>query len=73
MVTKNWEPLLTRQLAFKLAQLRRSVYVRVRAGIGHGEQEGLAVLPLEVFIGELLAVDGAAAGTLRVRVSSNST
>ena len=32
--------------------------VGVRAGIGHGEQVGLGVLQLEVFISEFLSVDG---------------
>jgi hypothetical protein len=35
--------------------------LRVGAGIGHGQEEGLLVLLLEVLIGKLLAVDGLAA------------
>jgi len=35
--------------------------VGVWAGVGHGEEEGLVVLELEVLVGELLAVDGFAA------------
>jgi hypothetical protein len=43
--------------------------VRVGAGVGHGELEGLVVPELEVLIGELLAefsacVDGFTASTL---------
>lgn len=38
--------------------------LRVGASVGHGQQERLAVLELEVLIGELLAVDGAATSAL---------
>lgn len=38
--------------------------LRVGAGVGHGEQVGLAVLLLEVLVGELLTVDGLATSTL---------
>lgn len=38
--------------------------LRVGAGVGHGQQTGAVVLQLEVLIGELLAVDGLATGTL---------
>ena len=38
--------------------------VGVGAGVGHGEHEGLVVGELEVLVGELLAVDGLAAGAL---------
>lgn len=38
--------------------------LRVGAGVGHGQEEGLGVLQLEVLVGELLAVDGLAAGAL---------
>ena len=38
--------------------------LRVGASVGHGEEAGLGVLELEVLIGELLAVDGLAAGAL---------
>lgn len=38
--------------------------IRVGAGVGHGEEEGLVVGELEVLVGELLAVDGLATGTL---------
>ena len=41
--------------------------VGVWAGIGHGEDEWLGVLELEVLVGELLAVDGFAAGALEGR------
>jgi hypothetical protein len=41
-----------------------NIVLRVGAGVGHGQQEGLAVLELEVLVGELLAVDGLAAGAL---------
>jgi hypothetical protein len=37
---------------------------RVGAGIGHGEEEWLGVLFLEVLVGKLLAVDGATSGSL---------
>lgn len=37
---------------------------RVGTSVGHGKQTGLGVLDLEVLIGKLLAVDGAATGTL---------
>lgn len=43
--------------------------LRVGAGVGHGEEEGLVVGLLEVLVGELLAVDGATTGAL-VRVST---
>lgn len=38
--------------------------LRVRAGVGHGQQEGAVVLELEVLVGELLAVNGAATGAV---------
>lgn len=38
--------------------------LRVGASVGHGQQVGLAVLLLEVLIGELLAVDGLATSAL---------
>lgn len=38
--------------------------LRVGASVGHGQQVGLAVLLLEVLVGELLAVDGLATGAL---------
>ena len=38
--------------------------LRVGAGVGHGEEAGPGVPLLEVLIGELLAVDRFAAGTL---------
>ena len=38
--------------------------VGVGAGVGHAEEEGLAVLELEVLVRELLAVDGFAASAL---------
>ena len=40
--------------------------LRVGAGVGHGEKTRAGVLDLEVLIGELLAVDGLAASTLRL-------
>ena len=42
----------------------KTMCLRVRAGVGHGQQTRLVVLQLEVLIGELLAVDGLATGTL---------
>jgi hypothetical protein len=38
--------------------------IGVGAGVGHGEEEGTVVGKLEVLIGELVAVDGLAAGAL---------
>lgn len=38
--------------------------LRVGASVGHGQQEGLGVLLLEVLVGKLLAVDGLATGAL---------
>ena len=39
--------------------------IRVGASVGHGQEEGLGVLELEVLVGELLAIDGLAAGALQ--------
>lgn len=38
--------------------------VRVGAGVGHGEEEGLVVGQLEVLVAELLAVDGLSTSAL---------
>ena len=38
--------------------------LRVRAGVGHGEEEGLVVGQLEVLVAELLAVDGLSTSAL---------
>jgi len=38
--------------------------LRVRASVSHGQHERLVVGALEILVGELLAVDGLAAGTL---------
>ena len=38
--------------------------VGVRAGVGHGQKARLVVLQVEVFIGELLAVDRLATSTV---------
>lgn len=38
--------------------------LRVGTSIGHGQQEGLGVLLLEVLVGELLTVDGLASSAL---------
>ena len=40
--------------------------VGVGPGVGHAEEEGLGVLELEVFVRELLAVDGLAARALDI-------
>jgi hypothetical protein len=40
------------------------VILRVLASVGHGQQTRLGVAQLEVLIGELVAVDGLAAGSL---------
>lgn len=40
--------------------------VRVGSSVGHGQQSGLGVLELEVFIGKLVAVDGLSTGTVSV-------
>lgn len=42
----------------------RSRNLRVGAGVGHGEEEGLVVGELEVLVGELLTVDGLATSAL---------
>ena len=39
-------------------------HVRVRAGVGHGEQERLVVGELEVLVGELFTVDGLSTSAL---------
>ena len=62
MVTKNWEPLLKMVSAQYNVNLRP--HLRVGAGVGHGQEEGLVVLQLEVLVTELLAIDGLAAGSL---------
>lgn len=38
--------------------------LRVGAGVGHGQKEGLVVGQLEVLVAELLAVDGLSARAL---------
>ncbi len=38
--------------------------VGARASVGHGQQEGLGVLHLEVLVGELVAVDGLTASAV---------
>jgi hypothetical protein len=43
--------------------------LRVGASVGHGQEELLVVLELEVLIGELIAVDGATTSTLFRRKS----
>ena len=40
--------------------------LRVGAGVGHGQEEGLVVGQLEVLITELLAVDGLSTGALHL-------
>lgn len=52
------------------ATLAHRKNLRVAAGIGHGEKARLGVLQLEILIGELLAVDGLAAGALRQLASA---
>jgi hypothetical protein len=39
---------------------------RVGTSIGHGEETGLGVLSLEILVCEFLAINGLAAGALRV-------
>jgi hypothetical protein len=49
--------------------------VGVGSGVGHREEVGAVVAELEVLVGELVAVDGLATGTvvvLRNRVSINT-
>lgn len=46
--------------------------VRVGASVGHGQEERLLVLQLEVFIGKLLAIDRLATGALKVLVTSSN-
>lgn len=41
---------------------------RVGTSVGHGEDTRLGVLELEVLIGELLAVDGATTGALKMQL-----
>ncbi len=38
--------------------------LRVRTSVGHGKKAGAGVLPGEVLVGELLAVDGLATSAL---------
>jgi hypothetical protein len=40
------------------------VDIRVRAGVGHRQEEGAVVLELEVLVGKLLAINGLATSTL---------
>lgn len=66
VVTKNWEPLLQRDM---LAPGRHRGHalqknLRVGASVGHRKEEGFVVGELEVLVGELLAVDALAAGAL---------
>jgi len=42
----------------------REKNIRVGAGVGHGQKEGLLVGELEVLVGKLLAVDGLATSAL---------
>jgi hypothetical protein len=44
--------------------LKSDESLRDGSSIGHGQEERLVVLQLEVLVGELLAVDGAATGAL---------
>jgi hypothetical protein len=62
VVTKNWEPFLCDIRSDCIVE--RVDDVRVGPCIGHGQEEGLCVLELEVLVGKLVAVDGLAAGTL---------
>ena len=50
----------------------RVLYVRVGAGVGHGEDTGASVLQGEVLIAELLAVDGLATSALETFTSVSS-
>ena len=42
------------------------LYIRVGAGVGHGEEERLAVFEREVLVGELLTVDGLSTSALQI-------
>lgn len=69
VVMKNWEPLLERRhgdlVWFCVGHLKFYTQdLRVRASVGHGQETRAGVLVDEVLIGELLAVDRAATGTL---------
>ena len=64
VVMKNCEPLLQQTLAGRVERMPGCL--RVGAGVGHGQKEGLLVPELEVLVGKLLAVDGLAASALRV-------
>jgi hypothetical protein len=61
VVTKNWEPFLCDVRSECIVE---RVDVRVGTCVGHGQEERLCVLELEVLVGKLVAVDGLAAGTL---------
>src|SRR3981189_2366544 len=41
VVTKNWEPLLWEQRSVVMDELRGGSSLRVRAGVGHGEESSL--------------------------------
>ncbi len=56
------EKVRSAQISLGLVPFKR--FLRVLAGIGHGQKAGLVVPQLEVLIGKLLAVDGLAAGAL---------
>jgi hypothetical protein len=63
VVMKNCDPLLCYVSDVRLRTVRNE---RVGARVGHGEEEGLGVLQLEVLVGELVTVDGFAARALIV-------
>jgi hypothetical protein len=64
VVMKNWEPLLRKSQLCSKTQGSVGKVLRVGAGVGHGQKEGLVVLQLEVLVAELLAIDGLAASAL---------
>lgn len=70
VVRKNCEPLLEENnFSFDQREEKREVStkdVRVRAGVGHGEDTGASMLQGEVLISELLAVDGLATSAVEV-------
>jgi len=48
----------------RLDMMWKQLDTRIRTSVGHGQQERLAVLQLEVLVGKFLAVDGATTGAL---------
>jgi hypothetical protein len=64
VVMKNCDPLLCYVRRLRYAS-EGGADVRVGTGIGHGQEERLLMLELEVLVGKLLAIDGLATSALR--------